>query len=239
MIKVSLLISILTATSLMAGTDFGELYKKAIKPEHKKTILLTDDFENGINPKTAAILNCKDSSEVAGLSITSDTKSTGSKALTLKNSESVEQGFMPSLNQWFQNGEVLKSGTLKLHFDFLIPKAGNAIVVIESRDYSGEYPIQHFRATLTHAGFRLGETSKAYTVDQWLHCELSIPVNQADKKIIMQITEKNGSVHKTSIEQQITSISWLGLILSQKNNSHFYIDNLVISTINTTAQTDF
>ncbi|EDM29285.1 hypothetical protein LNTAR_22884 [Lentisphaera araneosa HTCC2155] len=221
---------LLSTASLLAENTFEKLYIKASTPSDSTRIILADNFESGIRAEVQKLLHCEDPQGKAGLSLTSSTKASGSNALKIQNSTTVKHSFMPALSQWFKGSETIKSGTIAVNFDFKIPKAKGVAISIECRDYSVKPHLSNFSAVLTPIGFRLGEISKAYPTEQWLHCELTIPVQHSGKSVTMSITEANGTVHKTELAaDSIKAVSWIGLMMAQKNKSYVYLDNLVIS----------
>ena len=153
----------------------------------------------------------------------------------IKNSSTVEYGFMPALSFWYKNQDVISSGTVKINFDFMIPSQGKGIVIVEARDYSTKKPIHHFRAALTHQGFRLGETSKGYAHDTWFHCEITVPVDQANTQVSMSITSSDGKQKANGyLSKEFKKLSWIGIYLMGKKNNHIFMDNFVISHNKTT-----
>ena len=141
---------------------------------------------------------------------------------------------MPALSQWFKDDKLLKDGTLKLNFAFMIPESAKGVISIEARDYSVKPPVSHFQAVITYQGFRIGTKSKAYQRNEWHQCEIIIPLNQSDKNILMTITQSDGKIAKTLVpSKSANKLSWLGIMLSHPKETHAFIDNLVISHENT------
>ncbi|WDE95354.1 acetylxylan esterase [Lentisphaera profundi] len=210
--------------------DFDQLFTQAISSQQGKKILLAENFENDLSPKIHTMVNVKDPSGIAGIQEWYDEKASGGKSLLISNSPNVQHSFMPSLNQWFRGEQSLKSGALNLSFDILVPQSAH--MAIESRDYSVKPSINHLSINLMPSTISLGKKSIQYQANQWLHLELSIPVNQNQADIRLKVQEQNGETHElSSPATQVKSLSCLGLMLPGKNDSKIYIDNLVISHI--------
>ncbi|WDE95355.1 hypothetical protein PQO03_06435 [Lentisphaera profundi] len=221
---------LMASSLLMASTHAETRFKKASQTSDTRTVLLADDFENGISLQVQKLLNCSDPSKQAGISISSETKASGSNSLKISNSPTVQHAFMPALSQWFKGPELLKSGTLTVSFDIYIPKESPTIISLEARDYSVNPSTNHFKAVITPIGFRLGDISKGFTPGKWIHFEYKIPINKANQNIICTATEEIGPAKIISIPTKSgQNLSWLGIMLLQKNKSFAYMDNLVIT----------
>ena len=221
---------LITSSFITAHADTQARFKKASTPSESRKILIADDFENGISPAVQKLLHCEDPQKVAGLSISSETVASGSNALKITSSPTVEHGFMPSLSQWFKGEALLKNGTLTVSFDCYIPQDSPAVISLEARDYSVKPAANHFQSVITPIGFRLAGTSKAFTPNQWTHFEYKIPIKQSSQKITCTITQQDGVKKLISIPApSVQAISWIGIMLLQKKQNYAYLDNLVIA----------
>ena len=220
----------LSSTAVFANTNFEKLYKQASTPSASKTIIIADDFENGISQALKDIIHCEDSSSSAGLFISSESKAAGAQSAKLTKSPTVKHGFMPAISQWFRGEKALKDGTLKLSFAFMIPESTKAVVNIEARDYTVKPSVSHFKSVITAQGFRIGTESKGYPKGQWHHCEMIVPLNQADKDITMTIIQSDGQTKQTAVQSNSSNkLSWIGVMLISPKDAHMFIDNFVIS----------
>jgi dienelactone hydrolase len=213
-----------------ADLDFEEVYMTAISPEAGKRILLADDFENGISSSIRKSLNLVDPKGLAGIQEWYDQKASGGKSLLIKNSDSVEHSFMPALSQWFRGDSTIKQGTIKLTCALLIPSSNGNALNIQARNYTTTPQTQILSLAITSNAITYAKQSLNFTADKWMHLELTIPVKQAGKNILVKLKQKGEQKQTMEIKSKdINALSWLGLMLPGKNKGELFLDNIVIS----------
>ena len=208
--------------------NFDQFFSQALKPLKGKRILLAENFEKDLSPKFSSIVHVKDPSGIAGIQEWYDEKASGGKSLLINNSPSVEHAFMPAISNWLREKDILKSGTLQLSVDILVPE--KALMMIQARDYTLKPSATHLTINITPSSISLGQKNIQYQANQWIHLELALPVNQSDADISLKLFERNNKKHElTMAATPVKAVSWLGLMLPGKNTSKLYIDNLVIT----------
>ena len=210
--------------------DFSQAYSAAIQPQAGKKIYLADNFENGLSAPLSKSFNINDPSGVAGIQEWYDKKASGAKSLRIKNSISVEHGFMPLLSQWFRGHSSISQGSLKLNCDLLIPTEGGNPIAIQVRDYHVKPAENMLNLSLNSKSISLANQSIQIKADQWFHLELSIPVNSTEEKITLKVSQKGCDEQLIELPSlKALKPSWLGIMLSGKQTAEVFMDNIVIS----------
>ncbi|MDD7983985.1 acetylxylan esterase [Lentisphaera marina] len=217
--------------------NFADLYSAAISPAPSKRIFLADNFENGISSAIEKSFKIDDPKGVAGIQEWYDQKASGGKSLKVKNSASVQHAFMPSLNQWFRGPATIKNGSIILNCALLIPSSNGNALSIHARDYTTTPQTQLLSLAITSSTITCAKQTLNIRPDQWLHLELTIPVNQSKKAILLKVRQKDHDPQKIEIKSNpINTLSWLGLMLGGKKTGELFLDNIVISHLEEDSQ---
>jgi hypothetical protein len=216
------------------------------EPGGATRVLVADDFEEGIvksvtrdphgdatgfrlhapAPQLRCMLPVIDSTGAAGVSEHAGGAGGSAKSIRVQNSRSVKLGHTPSLCWWLYNEEVIKSGTLRISFDLLIPKKGGAPVTLLARDFTKRKDHLSLACAADHV--RLNDKRIPTTPGEWVHCALSLPVGIEGGRLRLTVNDARLGTRQVDapLAGAVPRIDWIAFVLFGKNDGHVLLDNL-------------
>lgn len=216
------------------AVDFASFFEAAAKEADGVWIVVADAFEGEISQAVQEIVVVEDPAGQAGVAHWYDQVASGGGALQITNSKTVQHAYQPCLGRWFKGEQTIRSGTLELSFDLLVPKDGGHPLSVLIRDYTAEPAIELVAAACTWQGVRVNGKSNGVAPNAWVHYSFSLLVGEAARTGTLTTVDAQFGARNHAFSAnggRVNAVSWVGLCLGGKTDATVYLDNLVIKVV--------
>ena len=151
----------------------------------------------------------------------------GKGALRMQNAPGLTPDFLPGLVWWLHGDDVVRSGTLKITVDVLIPEqGGNALTLMARRFQVSE----SFALRLHSNGGTFNGKRFTFKRGAWSRFTVTVPLGVADAAATLTVAGDTMDTQtiSTPLTDAVNQIDWIGFLLPGQSEGYALLDNLEI-----------
>jgi len=217
-------------------------------------VIVSDDFEAGLvkspttgkfgdptgfwlhapAPRLRAHLGGVDPAGKSGIFAHSESAASGTRSIRIQNAPGMTYGHLPALSWWLHNETIIRSGTVQIGFDLLIPEEGGNSLTVLARGFKGPNGYSHQGVDAFSLNCAVGTTSlndqQLKVSPGWTRHELSFPIGPDSGVAQLRVVDHTHGEQtvKSPLAGPLHQVDWIGFLLPGETDTHLLLDNLSI-----------